>query len=316
MKRIALVLLSVITLASCEDDPVVSTSTFPTDGLALPQVKNTLMMTSYMPMSGYSTQVFNIALADAFPGTYNGINLVNDGANVLYTAISDSIAWNQPLQAAPSLYLNDATVLDPSNLLEDVTKAQEKRPIAAVNHVVTNTDSAWVIDSKVQFFRDTTNAGFRIETYMLVNAIAANYPTAGINLTTNPSAGVMVTQNDLSVWDVEIFGLVDTTKALTTKGQPYYHQNVLVRNSNPESAWGYPFTEYSPFGQSFSDGDIIGTRTTPIRHYFGKPDSDIDGAFTADYEFTPSFITIIWVQNESTFKYEYVNSVLTELPLQ
>lgn len=314
MKRFALIALSVLTLASCEDDPVVTTSSYPTDGLALPQVRNSIIFTSYLPMSGYTTQIPMLILDDAYTENLNYVNVVNDGNNAFYSAIADSITFNQPLQAPPSFYLNDATVDLPS-LSMAVESSMDKKPVASVNHKVTITDSAWVVDSKVKFWRDTVNKGFRVATYMLVNAKAANYPTAGINLNVNPAQGVITNNNDLSYWDYEVPN-IDTSKTLTSKGDIFYHQHVLVKNFNDESAWGFPFTEYTPFGESFSDGDVIGTSTTPIRHYFPKPDSDIEGAFEPDYEFTPAFITIIWCQNADTYKYEYINSVLTSLPLE
>lgn len=313
MKRFALFALSILALTGCEDDPVVTQNAYPTDGLALSQVRNSLIMTSYLPMSGYTTQIPNLVLDDAYGENVHYMNVVNDPNNTFYSAIADSITFNQPLDAPPAFYLNDATVDLPS-LAEAVATSLAKNPIASVNHKLTNTDSAWVIDSKVRFWKDTINSGFRIATYMLVNAKAANNPTTGINLTVNPAQGVILNNNDLSQWDTDIPN-IDSTGSVASKGDIFYHQNVLVKNFNDESAWGSPFTDFSPFAQSFSRGDVIGTESTPIRHYFPKPDSDIEGAFTPDYEFSPSFITIIWCQNADTYKYEYINSVLTSMPL-
>ncbi|WP_421753705.1 hypothetical protein [Croceimicrobium sp.] len=311
MKRIALFGLALLTLASCEDDPVVKTNTYPTDNLALPQVRSSLILSSYSPSFGYIAEIPRLLLSDQYGSELTFMNVVTDANSEFYSAIADSITFNQPLEAAPSFYLNDETV-DMASLLTDIEPALAKKPIATVNHKVTVTDTAWVVDSKVRFWVDTMNRGFRIATYMTLSAKAANYPTAGLDLRVNAAPGTVISNGDLSVWDQNLQSL-DSSGTVTTKGDPFYHSNVLVRNFNPESAWGFSFEEYSPFGQSFSKGDIIGTKTTPIRHYFPTPNSGLDGAIDVDFEFTPGFLTVIWCENSETAKYEYINSVFTAL---
>lgn len=312
MKRITLLAVAMMVFTACEDDPVATTASFPTDDLALPEVRTSLMLSSYNPSTGYLSEIPRILLADAQAGAFTQMSLVNDAGNPLYSAISDSIAWNQPLAPAPAIYLNDQTV-DPALLLDAVETASERRPLATVNHKVTRTDTAWLIDAKVKFWKDTINPGFRIETYMTASAVAKNHTAAGVNLNLNNTPGVVKVVNDASLWDVDIESTVDSTKIITAVNDTFYHRNVLVKNFNEESAWGLGFDEYSPFGQSLSAGDIIGTSTTPIRHFFYRPESGEASAYDPGYEYKVGFITIIWVQNQDTFKYEYVNSVMTVL---
>lgn len=315
MKRFALLALSVLSLAACKDDPAPTASSYPTDGLALPQVKNAMALTSYLPTAGVATQIPSLIFKDAYQENFNYVNVVNNPTSPFYSPIADSITFNQPLQAPPSFYLNDqsADLLNIPAAAEAIDVALKKKPVASVNHKVTITDTAWVVDSKVKFWKDTANNGFRIATYMVASVKAAMYPN--VNLLLNPSTGVIKTENDMSIWETAIPSL-DSTSNVVSPGDIFYHQNILVKNFNEESAWGFPFTEYTPFGESFSAGDVIGTSTTPIRHYFPKPDSKIDGAFEPDFEFTPAFITVIWCQNADTYKYEYINCVMTELPLE
>lgn len=317
MKRFALLALSVLSLAACKDDePTSNTNSYPTDGLALPQVKNALLLNSYFPMVGMTTQIPTLVFKDAYEENLNYVNVVNNPTSPFYSPIADSITFNQPLQAAPNFYLNDQTVslINVVDAIDAIDLALAKKPIATVNHRVSINDTAWVVDSKVKFWRDTANKGFRIATYMVASVKAAMYPN-NLNLLVNPSTGIIRNDNDLSIWETNIPNL-DSSANVVSAGDIYYHQNILINNFNAESAWGFPFTEYTPFGESFSDGDIIGTESTPIRHYFPKPDSKIAGAFDPDFEFTPAFITIIWCQNADTYKYEYINSVMTELPLE
>lgn len=311
MKRIAILAFGLLLFSACEDDPVVTDNSYPTDGLALPEVRTSILLNSYNPSLGFVSETGRLLAADAYPGAFTHMSLVNDGASPLYSAIADSIYLNQPLAAGPSFYLNDQTV-DPALLLQSVDDAQGKRPIAVVNHKVTTNDTAWIIDSKVKFFRDTVNPGFRIATYMATSLVAKNYPGLGFNLNTNPAQGLVKNVGDATLWEVDLDN-IDSTRKITTANDTFMHRNVMVKNYNPESAWGTSFEEYSPFGQSFSEGDVIGTRTTPIRHYFLRPESGDSDAHDPGYAFSPSFVTIIWVQNQDTDKYEYVNSVMTTL---
>lgn len=311
MKRIAILALGMLIFSACEDDPAPAASGYPTDGLALPQVRTSIILSSYNPSVGYVSEIPRLMLSDAYPNAFTFMNVVTDGGNPLYSAIADSITFNQPLAGAPSLYLNDQTV-DPATIFDAVDVAQDKKPLATVNHKVTVTDTAWLVDSKVKFWKDTVNSGFRIATYMTATIKAKNYTGLSINLNVTPSPSLVKVENDASLWDVALNN-IDTTKTLTAVNDTFMHRNVLVKNFNKESAWGFSFEEYSPFGQSFSIGDIIGTKTTPIRHYFLRPETEDEDAYDPGYEYSPGFITVIWVQNEDTFKYEYVNSVMTTL---
>ncbi len=309
MKRILLLALGLSTIVACKDDPAPAPSGYPTDGLALPETKNALLINSYLPMVGYATDIPSLIAEDAFAGQINMLNVVNDANNPLYSRISDSLALNQPLQMAPAHYVNDET-FSFDGLIGAIDNANKRRPIAAVNHAITSNDTAWIVDSKVKFFRDTVNQGFRIETYMLANVRAREYDNSSIDLKVNPSDGIVRTVGNASRWAFELQNF-DSTRTLTTRDDFYVHRQIMARNFNPESAWGFPFTDYSPFGQAFSVGDIIGTRTTPIQHFFMKPGSGSTLAYEPGFDYIPSFLTVIWVLNEDTFKYEYINSVLT-----
>lgn len=311
MKRIVILALGLMILSSCEDDPVVNTNTYPTDNLALPEVRTSILISSYNPSVGYASEIPRLVLQDAAPDALSYLSVVTDGGSPLYSPTADSLAFNQPLAGAPSLYLNRETV-DFANLFSAANDAADKRPIATVNHKVSITDTAWIVDAKVKFWKDTINPGFRIATYMTANVRARNYNGLGFDLNVTPAQGVASVANDASFWDGNIPN-IDSSGFVAQKNDPFNHRNILVKNFNPESAWGFSFEEYSPFGQSFSTGDIIGTSTTPIRHYFLRPETGEDEAYDPGFGFTPGFVTVIWVQNEDTFKYEYINSVMTVL---
>ncbi len=310
MKKYFSFALLVTALIACNPDDEPVDTAYVTDGISLKETKQALLIHSYNPLVGYASQIPSLILEDAHKGEFNYLSTVAIPNTALTSPLTDSIALNQPLEPAIAFYLNDKTV-DPSALYEETELALARRPVASVNHVVTTNDTAWLVDSKIKFYRDTNNPEFRIETYLTANFKAAQYPN-NIDLRVNAAPNFVVNQDSLSVWDMELNN-IDSSATLTSMGEIFYHKHVLAKNFNEESAWGFKLEEYTPFGQSFSENDVIGTSSTPIRHYFNKPDLGFDNAFEPGIEYDPGFLTVIWCYNEETGRYDYINSVFTQL---
>jgi hypothetical protein len=312
MKKIIVLLVASLFFVACKDTNNEPTNSgYPTDGLALPETKNALMIGSYTPVSGLSLVILSATARDLYPGQLNYFSVVASTSSPLYNALTDTLSLNQPLFPAPSIYLNEGP-LDPLNPFGSIEKELNRRPVASVNHAISQNDTAWVIDNKVKFWRDTIGGGFYIETYLASSMVAANYQSRSINLQVTANAGFTRNQDTVSVWDVDILN-ADSSSILFKKDEAYYHPMILSSNANPDFAWGFSISDYTPFGGAFSINDIVGTETTPIRHYILKPDSDIVGAYSPGFEFTPTFITVIWSLNAETAKFEYINSVSTTL---
>jgi len=311
MKKIILFLTAALFFTACEDDPIIAEPGYPTDGLVLAETKNALLIASYMPASGYTFEILRATIQDLYPDEINYFSVVGDQSNPLYNGLTDSISLNQPLEPAPSLYLNDAS-LDLANVQESIEMKLNRKPLASVNHAVGQNDTAWLIDSKIKFWKDSTGGDFYIETYLGSTMIAANYISEGINLQTTAATGFIRNADSVSYWVKDIPNS-DSSKVLFQKDSPYRHPMVLSGSSNPDFAWGVNLCEYTPFCAAFSENDLIGTEFTPIRQYILKPDSDIEGAYSPGFNFRPTFITVIWSLNNETAKFDYVNSVSTTL---
>lgn len=310
MKKIFLSALLIVVAVACNDDDKPVDNSYPTDGLSLPETKQALLIHSYNPLAGYTSQIPSLILEDAFPDAFNYLSTVAIPNTPLTSGLTDSIALNQPLEPAISFYLNDKTV-DPGMLYSETELAVARRPVASVNHVITSNDTAWLIDSKIKFFKDTSNSGFRVETYLTADIQAAVFPN-GLDLRVSAAPNFVITKDTASVWDVDLNN-IDSSATLTTKGDAFYHKHVLAKNFNTESAWGTLLGEYTPFGESFSENDVIGTSSTPIRHYYLKPDLGFADAFDPGLPYNPGFLTVIWCFNQNTGRYDYVNSVFTSL---
>lgn len=311
MKKIILLLTAALFFTACEEPPVTPEPGYPTDNLVLSETKNALLIASYLPMTGYSYDIFRATLQDLYPGQISYFSAVGDQNNPLYNGLTDSISLNQPLEPAPSLYLNDATI-DLASAAESIERELNKKPIASVNHAISQNDTAWLIDSKIKFWKDSTGGAFYIETYLGSSMIAANYSSISVNIQANAAAGFVRNVDSISVWEKDILN-IDSSKVLFSKDEPFEHPMVLSASANPEFAWGVNLCEYTPFCAAFSTNDLIGTQFTPIRQYILKPDSDLEGAYAPGFDFKPTFITVIWSLNKETAKFEYINSVSTTL---
>jgi hypothetical protein len=195
------------------------------------------------------------------------------------------------------------------NLIVDIEDAVMRRPVASVEHAVTRTDTAWLVDAKVKFWRDTLGAGFRIATYFLANVDAANYSTLGLDLRMGEVQNFIAQGDSLSTWITDVPNL-DSTRNVTSNGEVYVHPFVLVDNFWPLSFLGRELGSFTPFGFQFNENDIIGTRSTPIRSYFLYPEEMEDPDEMA-YAFEPAFLTVIWFQNPATGNVSYINSFLS-----
>ena len=311
MKKILVLLAASMFFAACEEEAPAPVLGYPTDGLALPETKNALLIASYAPATGFTYDILRATIQDLYPKQVNYMSLVGSQSSPLYNGLTDSISLNQPLDPAPSLYLNEAA-LDIANAVVSIEKELNRRPIATVNHVVSSNDTAWVIDSKVKFWRDTAGGSFYIETYLASSMVAANYQSLGANLQTTAVSGYIRNVDSLSVWDADILN-ADSSAVLFKKDEPFMHPMIVSGSANPAFAWGVNIGEYTPFGAAYSVNDVIGTKSTPIKHYILKPDSDLEGAYAPGFSFTPTFITVIWSLDKETAKFEYINSVSTTL---
>jgi len=314
MKKYLAILTLVPLLWACEEDGNGGNngpSGYPTDNLDPEEEKPALLFFNYDPSSGASAglEITRLILEDNFQNELNHLSFVLDPNSPLYSDKSDSLAQLLGPSFAPSFFLNGTSVMPGLNLIVDIEDAVMRRPVASVEHAVTRTDTAWLVDAKVKFWRDTLGAGFRIATYFLANVDAANYSTLGLDLRMGEVQNFIAQGDSLSTWITDVPNL-DSTRNVTSNGEVYVHPFVLVDNFWPLSFLGRELGSFTPFGFQFNENDIIGTRSTPIRSYFLYPEEMEDPDEMA-YAFEPAFLTVIWFQNPATGNVSYINSFLS-----
>lgn len=317
MKKI-LLLSTIIALSfsSCKDDDETPISKgYVTDGLPLAEEKNALLMTGTSlqnPGTGVYETIRLIG-TDDFKGRVNTFNLLNSNATKLYDPYADSIMMNFQSPMSPYFVVNDEEVpLDLTSLINALKAGTRGKPVLAVSHKVTQNDSAWVVNHKVKFFKDSIYDQFFIDTYMLAKLKAQVYnpdELMEISLRIPNSKDLIVNPEEPmeSQWANDIPNL-DSSGFVAKKGDAFYHQNLLIDKFDSTSTWGPQLGSYWPFGGEFYAGDVIGTKDTPIIQYFLKSKNMTDFFDTYDIK----FMSIVWVRNPLTGTMEHVNSYTSD----
>lgn len=311
MKKIFFVGMMSLAMLGCEDDEPIVETPYPTDDLDLRKRKKELLVTGYAPGNAASVnyEIFRQINEYVYGERLNHLSLVFAPGHPLYTETADSVRSNF-FGLTPPFFVVDnqeVSVAEVGDLLEDKLEVQ---PVLDVAHNVMENDTAWIVDSKVKFFEDTASAGMFIQTYMVANIQAKNYPQANLNVPVIQD--LIVHQDSVSYWATNIFN-EDSSETIIAEGDPYYHNWLVITAHNKNAVWGTNLGEYWPFGGEFYNGDVMGTKDTPIRHVFEKEEvRDEDDGFP--FEFEPGFVTVVWIFNPYTLAFEHVNSFSTEPP--
>ncbi len=303
MKKLFTLGLIAFSILACKEDPPPVADTYPTDGLPLEEKTRAMLIVGYEPTSpaSISYDILRKINEDVYGKSLNNISLVSGG--LLGNPLAGLLAANFGSPAAPYALLNGEQAFMPE-LVDEIEDVLEEKPLLSVAHKVSSNDTAWIVDSKVKFFKDTLTAGIFIETYMLAKIEARQYDMVDLRI---PEVKDFIKNTDeASVWQQDIPN-IDSSSFVVKNGDIYNHNYILLSNFNESDPFGTQLGEYWPFGGEFIEGDVIGTRDTPIRHHFLKPE---EGDF--DFDFKPQFITVVWMVNPFTSAYDYVNSYSTE----
>ena len=315
MKKVFLIVLAAFAVTACgdDDDNGNKNTGYPTDNLTLTEVKKVLYMANYAPFSGISVpnKLFETIAEDEFGNDLNQVNLVLP-PNALTSQASIDLAGGFGLTSPTNLNVNGNPYTFSPTFLEDFADLLKRPlPIASVAHKVTKNDTAWLIDCKVKFWKDTIAAKrFKIETYFLADVPAYNYTSLSLDLRMAEIKDVIKQGDSISSWITDIPNL-DSSKQVISRGDEYIHTNVMFDKAHPDSLYGIPIATYTPFGLQFFENDVIGTRSTPIRHSFTRPNRDDDSNNDIEFIYTPVFLTVIWSEDPITGDVDYINSFMS-----
>ena len=310
MRKILLFSLVVsLAFVSCKEDVTSSGSSFPTDNLTVDKQQNVLLLEQtgvwcpYCPIGAEQMKMETEKHGDRLVA----IALHGGGTDPLKTAVADAIRNNcfDTITSYPWLVvMNESSGQDAShNVLAALTPAEA--PYFAVKHTVEITDSSYNVYSKVEVLREVNNQDFFIQSYLLLDGVIAKDYGNGLDLN-QQSNQPYVSGTNPTKWalDAAIVDGEPTAKA----GDIFYHEEVVFGvGLNTPDIWGFPLGAINPFGTEYLEGDILGTKYTPI--IVSIPLVDI-----TPLESSYSVATIIWMyKDDGSGFYDYINGYVAHL---
>lgn len=310
MKHIFSLLAIALVFSGCEDDPVVSPTPFATDGLSLSPETNSLVILEYSSISSSSanSELIRGNLVDMFPNNVVTLSLASGTGDPLFTPNADSLSDHFGGKPAGTFLLNGAAKSAPEilNSINEINDNISTKPLLSVAHVVSKNDTAIVADILIEFYKDTITPFLYIESYLVGDVAAAQYPdaTPPVDLRLSPNNALVAKDGLLTKWAKD-YANADTSKILYTSGSTYIHNGVFLGNFNNDNVFGTPLADYTKFGGEYFKGDNIGLKQNPIQHYFLHSDYD-------HLAFDKSFrvVTVVWTWDFIELKYKYVNSYM------
>jgi len=320
MKKYFLATMACLALLSCEDDSDDKTPenpSYPTDNLTLKSEINPLLIQVYQ-RGNPAQAVYEITRLMVEPEVeeFHTISTSLASDDPFNVDISQNLIFNYDAGlTGPNAIVGNTVLATPVELFdiidETYDEANDKDPILSLNHTVTNSDTAWTVDVKLKFQKDTSGANMYVQTYLLGDVPAIKYDGLDLDFRFADIPDFIEEGDSISYWVNDILG-ADSSTVVAEANSTYMHPDIILSADRMDNPWGTRVSEYWAFGPGFTKDDVLGTRYTPIRHNFNKEDIYDD----YEFQFAPKFMTVIWIQNQQTFSYEYYNSVVTEFEIE
>jgi hypothetical protein len=226
------------------------------------------------------------------------IGFASHTGDLLETPVQTLLNNAFPTSGVPNFYVNNADA--GQSISGPVSAALSGTPVVGVAHVhhENATGDTVIVDVKVQFFEDSKNTSYFVQSYLLATGIEAREYTVNgmpVNLNQVSSVPIVTTGSGVtpSTWAVDTVG--------KKSGDIYTHDHVPVVSGVTGFEWGVTLDTVNPLGRSYFKGDIFGSKYTPIQIKLPKVLPSVPGV---EYE----VVTIIWSERfDGTAGVLYVN---------
>jgi hypothetical protein len=280
-----------VILTGCkEDEQVVTQGTpYPTDALVVSKDPTALLQLTtgawcqYCPNGGE-----RLIQAKVKHGAQVIAMVTRTGSDPLVNALTDSLNEYFPSSGVPNFYVNqDDASQSPSGPLEFALAFPAPLGVA---HAITTTDTGYVVDVKVEVFESMKDQQYFVQSYLVLDAIEARNFGAGNDMRQTSSVPTVDKGQDVSRWirdAAEVDGVFQVRV-----GDPYVHSSNFYAKAVDTELWGINLNDINPFKDQYIEGDLLGTRYTPIRLILEK--QNIAPIVCTKYAVT----TIVWKQRE------------------
>jgi len=305
MKKLGLFILAGgLLLGGCkETEPTSSNDTYPTDALTVDAKQRVLVVEQtgawcqFCPNGAEKMIALDAFLGDAI------LPIAVHNKDDLTLPVSGLWDDNYPTQGVPNFYvMNEDAGLSPEGKIPAYINLV---PTLGVNHAVVTTDTSYNVYAKIEVFTDSYNEDYLINSYLILDGVLAKDYGGGLDLNQVSSVPIVQTGAGSTPTKWAQNAAVVNGEPQVKAGDNYDHIEVLFTPANTANPWGLPLAEVNPFGRDFIEGDILGTKNTPI--LLSIPKTSL-----APFETGLSVATIVWrLRTDGSGGYDYVNGYMS-----
>ena len=318
MKKIALFsLVLAFGLIGCKKENNSSGGgSFPTDNLTVDKQQNVFVM----DMTGAWCQHCPIGTQQMLlaKGTYGDrvIGFATHGGSAgqldaLKSPAAELLIGNfLPGEGFPTLLvMNENSGQD---IMNNVTAAlnMPDLPTFGVKHTTSITDSSINVYAKVECFQESQNVNFFVQSFLLLDGVEARDYGNGIDLNQVSSHPEVTTGSGATPtkWALDV--AVVNGEPQAKAGDIYTHDEAVFGvATNTQTFWGHNIGDVNPFGNEFIEGDVLGTKYTPLLMSIKT-----GGLNYKQFNGHVSIASVVWkFKDDGSGLYEYVNGYVSHL---
>ncbi len=309
MKKIILFgFVAALAFTSCEPKET-PPEAFPTDGLTIDKRQNVLVLEK--TSTGCQTCPTAAEKMKIEVGTWGNqiVGMAAHEGDLLEVLAGKTLLFNflDTIGAPTILVMNEDAGLDPANAVLAALLPPDL-PYFGVKHAIVKTDSSYNVYAKIEVLNDINNETFFVQSYLLLDAVAAKDYGTGLDLNQASSVPIVSTGSGTNPTKWALDAAIVDGEATVKSGDVYNHERVIFGvGMNSIDIWGHPLGQINPFAKEFIKGDILGTKYTPILLSIPKVD-------LTPLETSMSFVTIVWkYRADGSGFYDYINGYSSKL---
>lgn len=314
MKKIALFsFILALGLVSCKKENTTSSSSdFPTDNLVVDKQQNVFVMDKTGSWCQFCPNGTELMIVEKAKHGDRVIGFAAHGGNdPLANTASDLLIGNFLDTAGfPTfLVMNENSGQDIANNVLAAMNLPDL-PYFGVKHSVVKTDTAINVYAKVECLNKIQNENFFVQSFLLLNGIEARDYGNGIDLNQTSSVPIVTTGSGATPTKWALDAAVVDGEPQVRAGDIYTHDEAVFGvATNTQTFWGHNLGEVNPFGNEFLEGDVLGTKYTPLVLSIKTAGLDY-----SQYNAHASIATIVWrFRNDGSNLYDYVNGYVSHL---
>lgn len=269
MKNYLIAGVAVLALASCrKPEPEPTPEVYITDSLTVSTKQKVLVIETtgtwcqYCPNGAQSMLMAMNAYNDSVNHEALVIPFASHTGDPFETALQTALNNAFPTTGVPNFYVQNADA--GQDIMGPIAGALLNEPSVGVNHAWVQKGDTIYVYPKVEFFKDRKDAKYYVQSYVLVTNIDAKEYNAN---------GAVINLNQVSSVPIATTGSGPTPTKWTAQVNPatkkkagdiYQHDHTPMTAGLTPNPFGVELDSINPLNDDFFEGDIFGSKYTPI----------------------------------------------------